>query len=248
MPARGGDVVDPYQGAVVQHRGQHLQQLVVRRIGLGHVAQQVGVEHGGAVEVVLDGEHLLHQPAGRSGTEDGAQRQHGVARDLVAGEGGEPAGSELGGCHPAAPVQVDREALRDHAVHQPGRHRVAVPRPGAGLDAEVDARVAEHLRAVRRLAGEVPRDGPVALDVGLERRRDRVVAAQVGAGSGLLRPQHALGARGATGRPHRGGCRVRPRRHGPSLGTIDAMSITDGRPDGYTTLTSSGDRVSRRAG
>ena len=107
----------------MEHRGQHLEQLEVRRVGLGHVAQQVGVEHGGAVEVVVDGEHLRHHPAGRSGTEDRAQRQHGVARDLVAGEGGEPAGTELGGCHPAAPVQVDREPPRDHAVHQTGRHR-----------------------------------------------------------------------------------------------------------------------------
>ena len=55
----------------------------------------MGVEHGGAVEVVVDAStSRTSRAAGR--TEDGGQRQHDVARHLVAGEGGEPTGPELG--------------------------------------------------------------------------------------------------------------------------------------------------------
>ncbi len=63
----------------------------------------------------------------------------------------------------------------------------------------------------------------------LQLRPDRRVPAQSGDLGRLRRAQHAAG--------RRLDCRVPPRRHVRSLGMLSDMTITDGKPEGYTTLT-----------
>src|SRR3954453_20858110 len=92
--------------------------------------------------------------------------------------------------------------------------------------------MAEDLRAEGRLIGEVPAHRPVPLDEGPQRLGHGRVPAQPGALGRLGRPQDSAQRRRAVEN-----WRVLPRRHARSLGKLSDMTITNGKPEGYTTLT-----------